>query len=178
MYIQQIKDSHSLVLVIFHHLHREILGTIYIQLKNYPAIIYWVTKNMNSWDYHTALLLTIFFQFPNFFLAIFFCSVTSNYYLNNYTLPVLLLFSFYMAITQVLQLKNNLLKALHHQCKALNWTGGHRELNLNPWAELHLLSGESSPLFLLPRLCCPLFLCTVLKPVFAFSPCAQQCSMI
>lgn len=153
---------------------------------------------MNSWDYHTTLLLIIFFN-SLFFSCYFCCSFTRNYHLNNYTLPVLLLFSSYMATAQVLQLKNNLLKALHHQCNAPNWTRGHREpepeselrfLSVlhhrepEPWAELHLLSESffesvaSELLFLLPRLCCPLFLCTVLKTCICLFCLKQQCSLI
>lgn len=92
MNVQRIIERPSLTLTLqvwsYFIIYREILGTVYTQLKNYPAIIYWLTETMNSWDYHTTLLLTIFFQFLNFFLVIFCYSVTSNYHLNNYSLSV------------------------------------------------------------------------------------------
>lgn len=46
---QTLNNSHSAVLVIFHHWQRDFTSSIYTA-QEYSAIIYWLTHRINSWD--------------------------------------------------------------------------------------------------------------------------------
>lgn len=67
------------------------------------------------------------FSFNSLIFFLLFSVVQLLAIINSIITLCLCYYLFYVAIAQVLKLKNKLLKALRHQCNAPNWTRGHRE---------------------------------------------------
>lgn len=181
IYIQQIRET--LALYVWSHFifYRKILGTLYIQLKNYPAIIYWLTKSMNRWDYHCCSPFSF-----NFLIIFLLFSVVQLLTIINSIITLCPSCCFFHLTWLLLRSCSSkiifsklYITSVRHQTGhevTESWT---RILGLSYISCLgHSLSRLSLNSFFCQGCAAPCSFAQLLKPVLSFSACTLQCSTI